>query len=134
MIRYVCNNPVCLNSFLSDLYEPSKKCHCGNILLHFGNIPEKEIPKKLTSQQIIDLYPILWKKSLEIGITEEEGIILGKCVKLTTWEFRKKQLKKKGIHISDNDIFKFTKTKDGLLKRVKDKDKIYRKRKNKNVR
>jgi len=133
MIRYVCRNADCLNTFLSLDLERFKKCElCGQILMHVGKpekIYDKPYPPSGESTQSLKIeYVRLMEKSLTVGLTEEEGRKIGRCVRNISPEERKKFLKK--VHLWKEDvIYKHAMTEEGLSKMIPDENAMnYQKR------
>jgi hypothetical protein len=130
MLRYVCPNPNCLHTFLSPKLEFHSRCElCKRFLLHFGK-PEKETQPSPSIETMTDLkekYASLTKKSLDIGLTDEECIIMGRAFRKLGFDIRKQIIEDSGLW-QNGVIYKHVMI-DGLLKMVIDKRKMNYERK-----
>jgi hypothetical protein len=129
MLRYLCNNPNCLNTFLSADLLKSKKCElCGSFLTHLGK-PENatDSPANETIKELKVKYVKLREKAFRIGLLEHECIIVGRAIRKLSFEMRKKLLQDAGLWEEDI-IYKHVMI-DGLLKMIPDKRKMYYERK-----
>src|SRR6185437_5531057 len=131
MIRYVCKNPYCLNTFLSPVLDIFKRCElCGDTFIRVGN-PETNNDESLyppleTIKELKNKYVKLRKKSLREGLTEEESLTIGRAVRKIPLYEREKLLRINGLW-KNGIIYKHIMTKNGLIKMVEDKIAIKRK-------
>lgn len=122
MIRYVCDNPYCLNTFLSEDLDRNKICEiCGNRLIHFGHTKKFDLEhaeiRKETREELKIKYIMLMEKSFNEGLTQEECIKLGRCFRIFHRE-RNEILKSVPLW-NQYDKYKFVLTENRLMKRVK---------------
>lgn len=132
MIRYVCKNPYCLFTYLSDTFDKNKKCDlCGQLFMSFGkpNLTQSKPNIVLSRHDLLKEYVMLQQKAISIGLTEDECIKSGRAVRLLSYEERKNALEKAGLW-DESIIYKYVFV-DGLMKMVVDRNAMnYRKRKN----
>lgn len=138
MLRYVCENPNCLNTFLSPDLDIFKKCElCGEHLIHVGK-PQRDgddkpyPPLGETKEDLKAKYVKARKHALSFGMTDDECLTVGRAVRKLSYEERKQALQENGLWQEDI-IYKHVKSKEGLWKMVIDWSAMsYRKRKMRN--
>ena len=124
MIRYVCKNPYCLNTFLSPDLDIFKRCElCDDTFIHVGN-PERSnsdsYPPVETLEELKIKYIKMRDKALREGLTEDECLTVGRAVRKIRLPMRKKLLRESGLW-KEGIVYKYIMKKNGLLKMVEDK-------------
>lgn len=130
MLRYVCENPNCLNTFISPDLDIFKKCEfCGQHLIHVGK-PQRDgdetpyPPIGETKEELKAKYVKLRRWALKWGITESECLTVGRAVRKIPFKDRKQLLEESGLW-QEGIIYKHIKTKEGLFKMEVDKSAMY---------
>lgn len=128
MLRYVCKNQNCLNTFLSHDLDIFKKCEsCGEHLVHVGK-PDKQgetdYPPPETKEELKAKYIKLREKKLRIGLLKSECLTVGRAIRKLSFQERKQLLQEHGLW-EEGIIYKHMMTEGDLLKIVVDKRAMY---------
>lgn len=136
MLRYVCENPNCLNTFLSPDLDIFKKCEfCGEHLIYVGK-PKRDSdetpypPIDETKEDLKIKYVKLRRRALKWGLTKSECLTVGRSVRKIPFKERKQLLEENGLW-KEEVIYKHVKTKEGLIKMEIDKVAMYYQKKKK---
>lgn len=123
MIRYVCDNPSCLNSFISEDLDIYNLCElCGSELIYIGKTKKDDVKNpylpKETIEELKIKYVQLIEKSFNEGLTKDECCTVGRACRKIKHRDRKDLLKCVSSWKSDVH-YKHVLTESGLMKRVK---------------
>lgn len=139
MLRYFCDNPNCLRTFLSPYLDIFRKCEsCGNLLKHVGK-PERAgedksspYPKDERKDDLKIKYVELRRLALKFGLTDDQCQMMGRAIRKLPFKERKRALEENGLW-EEGVIYKHVQTKEGLMKMVIDQ-KAMREKGNKDCR